>query len=253
MTGPAAHRVAVVAPVACLGALAVALALSGADRAVLDSMWDAAESRWWLRDGLWTDAVLHDGGRRVIQAFALGLAGWLVLAWTRPSLRAGRPVAGYLLLSLALAVGIVNLGKRATTTDCPWSLVRYGGTRPEVGLLEPRPPALPPGHCFPGGHSSGGFALLGLYVAARARGWRRAPLWLVPGAGLGVVFAAVQWVRGAHFPSHDATSAAICWLVAAGLGRLMLSPPAPSSAPVHGARSPRIARAGDRAPPPPPR
>jgi membrane-associated PAP2 superfamily phosphatase len=100
--------------------------------------------------------------------------------------------------------------------DCPRALQRYGGDRPEVGLFDDRPDALPRALCFPGGHSSGGFSFLALYflLGERRRAWRWAGL--AAGLGLGFSFAGVQWARGQHFVSHDLVSAAIGWAVALG-------------------------------------
>ncbi|MGH8447380.1 MAG: phosphatase PAP2 family protein, partial [Solimonas sp.] len=116
---------------------------------------------------------------------------------------------------LGLATGSVGLLKHTTNKDCPWSLERYGGDQPYVLLGEAPPEDKKPGHCFPGGHSSGAFGFFGLYflMVRRRPAWARRTL-----AGvlfLGFVFAATQWVRGAHFVSHDLWSAAIGWLAAA--------------------------------------
>jgi membrane-associated PAP2 superfamily phosphatase len=96
--------------------------------------------------------------------------------------------------------------------DCPWDLTRYGGSRPYFGLFDDKPDYLPRGRCFPGGHSSAGFALFGLYFAAIQLGLRRHRWYLLPALMVGGLFALDQWVRGAHFPSHDLTTAYICWM-----------------------------------------
>ena len=80
------------------------------------------------------------------------------------------------------------------------------GTHPEA--------VRPPGHCFPAGHASGGFALLALGWLSDRRAWRIAGT----GTGLaaGSVMAAYQMAKGAHFLSHSlatlALGAADYWL-----------------------------------------
>jgi len=101
--------------------------------------------------------------------------------------------------------------------DCPWDLLRYGGTHPRVGLFGLRPAGLGRNHCFPAGHASGGYAWLALYfffLAVRP-GWRWAGL--AAGACLGLVFGVSQQLRGAHFLSHDLWTIAICWTTALAL------------------------------------
>lgn len=132
---------------------------------------------------------------------------------TRPLRRAG----AYLALVILLGTGLVALGKRTTNVDCPWDTVPYGGDRPYVRLFADRPDGLPPGRCFPAGHSAGGFSLLGLYFVFRERRRALARAGLAVGLAMGTVFAFGQWVRGAHFASHDLWSVIVCWLVAYGL------------------------------------
>lgn len=198
---------------------AVAFEYTGIDFRLIDLLWNADSGRWLLADKWWANALLHDAGRAFIQLIALSAAIAWVGSFLVPSLSRLRRGALYLCLSIALGAGTVNLGKALTNVDCPWSLRRYGGDRPYVHVFADRPDSLPRGHCFPGGHSSGAFALLSLYFLALGCRWRRPWLALLPGIVLGVTYAADQWGRGAHFPSHDLWSAAICWGIAAFLFR----------------------------------
>ena len=138
----------------------------------------------------------------------------LILTWLRPGIRRYRRPAAYMVLVLICAPLIVSSGKQISNTDCPWELDIYGGDRPHILLFEDRPNNLPTTKCFPGGHSSGGFALLGLYFLFLKRNARLAKLGLAIGLGLGGLFAFGQEARGAHFISHDSWSAAICWFTA---------------------------------------
>ena len=177
----------------CAG-LAAAISIGGWDWAVADAFYDPAARGWLLDPAL--GRALHGGERGLIFAVALGLLAALTQrAWRRP--------ASYLLLCLALTASLVSLGKHVTGVDCPRDLARYGAS--------PRARA---GECFPAGHSSSAFALVALYFlpAARRPRWRRAGL--AAGLGLGLAFAATQWGRGMHVPSHDLVSAALAWAVA---------------------------------------
>ncbi|HQV57885.1 MAG TPA: hypothetical protein PKV27_07720, partial [Ilumatobacteraceae bacterium] len=59
------------------------------------------------------------------------------------------------------------------------------------------------------------FAFFALYFMWRGHDPRRARLWLLTVLGLGLSFGVAQLVRGAHFPSHTAWSAWLCWVICA--------------------------------------
>ena len=121
------------------------------------------------------------------------------------------------MLAVALGTGVVSLLKSLTNMDCPWDLARYGGSREFIGLFATRPAVMPRGVCFPGGHSSAGFAWVSLYfVALMMR-----PAWRWRGLAVGLLagglFGVSQQLRGAHFLSHDLWTLATCWAVSLGL------------------------------------
>lgn len=182
--------------------------LAGWDLAVVDAFYDPAARAWEFGADSIAFRVLYPGGRGIVFATAALCLAALLGPWRRP--------AAYLLLCIALTTGLAGLGKQATNVDCPKDLQRYGGTHPDIGWFADRPDDLPRARCFPGGHSSGGFSFLALYflLGDRHRRWR----WAGLGAGLalGFSFAAVQWGRGQHFPSHDLVSAMMGWTVALG-------------------------------------
>ncbi|MEO7385632.1 MAG: phosphatase PAP2 family protein [Gammaproteobacteria bacterium] len=160
---------------------------------------------WWAKD------LIHAKGGLLIRGFG----GLILLIWAlsfrMDSLRRFRRPAGYVVLSAALGAGAVGLLKLVTNVDCPWSLADFGGTVPYSHLFADRLDSLPRAQCFPGGHSSSGFALFTLYFVALGRHGTVAR-WALAGALLvGGVFAFGQEARGAHFLSHDLWSAALVW------------------------------------------
>ncbi len=166
---------------------------------------------WWAKD------LIHSAGGVAIRV--LGFC--LLLVWglslgCRPLRRWRRP-AGFVLLSVVLSLGAVALLKQTTNVDCPRSLAEFGGQRPYVHLFADRPDALPRGQCFPGGHSSSGFALFPLYFLCIGRNRRRARWALAAALLVGGVFAFGQEARGAHFLSHDVWSAALVWFACLGV------------------------------------
>ena len=47
--------------------------------------------------------------------------------------------------------------------SCPWDLVEYGGKAVSYPLFSAIPADSGPGRCFPGGHASSGFMVMGLF------------------------------------------------------------------------------------------
>lgn len=86
--------------------------------------------------------------------------------------RNGRLVTTALLFGLGpLVIGIL---KATSAHSCPWDLVEYGGKALNYVLMDTAPPGAGPGHCFPGGHASSGFAVMALFscFTPNAHGWR---------------------------------------------------------------------------------
>ncbi len=199
-------------PALLIGLAAVVVHQSGWDFLVLDWSYDAASGSFPARANPWVETLLHKGGRRLVSLVAV-LALMALLASWLPRYRHWRLGGLYVLLCIALTTGAVAIGKRISAVDCPWDLHRYGGSKPHLEWFEPRPKALAAGQCFPGGHSSGAFALAAFYFLLRRRHPRRALGALAAVAALGLAFSITQWSRGAHFPSHDLWSAAIAWAI----------------------------------------
>lgn len=208
-------------PAAVLVLAAALVSLGKIDFKVGDFFFDASLGAFPGRTLDWLSA-LHRGGRLLAAsvgggALLLGMAGFALGRWHR--LRRG---ALYIGLCFLLGPGLVALGKQATNVDCPWDLARYGSDRPYVALLDPRPADLPAGQCFPSGHSSGAFAFFAFYFLLRRYRPALAPAALAGTLALGLLYALTQWARGAHFPSHDLASAAVCWYTSLGLAVLCL-------------------------------
>jgi membrane-associated PAP2 superfamily phosphatase len=178
----------------------------------------AGAGNWWARD------LIHQSGRWLPRSVAtLAGLGWLASFGLAP-LRPWRRELLYVFCGMALVIGLVGGLKELTNVDCPWDLVEFGGANPYVPLFGDRPGGLKHAACFPAAHSSSGFALLAIYFALRGRSPRlaRVAFWLATGVGL--VFAFGQEARGAHFFSHDLTSAALAWLILAWMYSAMLAP-----------------------------
>ena len=134
----------------------------------------------------------------------------LMLSTTVTCLKTYRTPLFYLFSATLLSALLVATIKHLVSMECPWDLVRYGGTRDFIG--------------FPAGHASAGYTWIASYFffAAIRPQWRWAGLAL--GLGLGLTFGITQQFRGAHFLSHDLWTVMICWTVSFVLSRFLLRP-----------------------------
>ncbi|HKU14393.1 MAG TPA: phosphatase PAP2 family protein [Steroidobacteraceae bacterium] len=217
---------AVVPGVAFCIALALIEAL-GLDRPLSHALFFNDTTRQWLGAGQgmwWARDVIHTGGRTLVRLVALILLALWLATFFSQRLRSWRRRAGFAFLAVALSTGIVGGLKAITNVDCPWDLTEFGGDRPYVTLFADRPDSLPHAACFPGAHASSGFALIFGYFLLRGRSQRRARRALLGAIAVGVIFSIGQEARGAHFLSHDVTSAAIVWFVQLLLYAWMLAP-----------------------------
>jgi membrane-associated PAP2 superfamily phosphatase len=117
-------------------------------------------------------------------------------------------------LVIATVPALAGLGKKYTNTFCPSEIRRYGGDVAYAKLCEPYPADDRPvrrGGCFPAGHASGGFALMGLLAVRSSRRWRNGIIAL--GLGLGWWMGGYQMLKGAHYLSHTLTTMLVAWLV----------------------------------------
>jgi|GEM_PF-158249 len=200
-----------------LGALAAAIAgleCTDLDARALEPFYDSATGRFPLRKFWLFQSVLHEGGKWLVLALTIALAGVAVVGMAVKRWRPWCGPAAYMVTCVALTSGIVGWLKAVTNRYPPWDLDRFGGKVPFTTLFAGTPAPFTDGHGFPAGHASAAFAWVALYFLARAFGVRRPLLWLAPGLLLGGSFAWVQHVRGAHFPSHNLWTLAIAWVVA---------------------------------------
>ncbi|MBV6416680.1 MAG: hypothetical protein CMLOHMNK_01288 [Steroidobacteraceae bacterium] len=184
---------------------------------------DATGGGWRGRGAFWAEGLLHAGGGALVRIVGLAALGAWIGSWKIRHLARYRRALSYFVLAIALTNGLTGLLKHVTNIDCPWDLEPFGGRFPYIGLLADRPDALRHAACFPGAHSASGFALVALYFVLRDMNRGKAWVGLVVGLALGAVFAFAQEARGAHFLSHDLTSAAIAWFTSLALYALYTS------------------------------
>jgi len=203
--------------------LAISGEYSGLDLYLEGLVYDASSAQWPYKSLYVTSDILHTGGRYLVIGLALCLILILLASYRISSLLPYRKAMLFVLMAAITGPAIVSILKGLTDIYTPWSLSQFGGHEPYVRIFDSTPPGSLPGHAFPGGHSSGGFAWFGPFFLLLSTGSRwRMPALLLP-LLLGGVFGITQEIRGAHFLSHDLVSMAICWLSTLAWARIMLN------------------------------
>jgi membrane-associated PAP2 superfamily phosphatase len=199
-----------------LAGVLVVFEFTGLDLALQDHFYDF-EARRWLVDEKDPAGRLffYNGPKALVWLFALttlalaaGPARW------REKWGLNRRGLWLGVLVIATVPALAGLGKKYTNIFCPSEIRRYGGDVAYAKLCEPHPPDDPAprrGGCFPAGHASGGFALLGLLAVRASRRWRQGIIAL--GLGLGWWMGGYQMLKGAHYLSHTLTTMLVAWLV----------------------------------------
>lgn len=174
------------------------------------------DSKWVYRDSFLLEKIFHKGGVIfIIVALSLAIFRYLYL-WKLKKNRFERDYLGFIILGSVLTILSVFFLKRITTLPCPWSSQAFGGGVPKPALWHAFTPGMGHGHCFPGGHSSGGYAFLSVYFGYTFIFGKRNWITLLPGVMIGLLFGITQQLRGAHFLSHDFATIFVsiisCWI-----------------------------------------
>src|SRR5574341_187958 len=202
-----------------IGTFVFALALvawdaSGADLWLTSRFGTAAGFAW--RSSWWTESLIHEGGRWLAAAMLVMLVVNVVAPWRFAARLTRAQRAGWLAVTIACLL-LIPLIKRYSLTSCPWDLQWYGGSAHWVSHWALGVADSGPGHCFPSGHASSAFAFICGFFALRERHPRAARWWLAMVSVLGLIYGAGQLMRGAHFASHTAWTAWICWTTSAAV------------------------------------
>ena len=134
----------------------------------------------------------------------------------------------WIFVAMVISTSTISVLKRLSMHSCPWDLLAYGGNQPWIPLFGHLPAAAKMGHCFPGGHASGGFALIAIYFGFRDSLPKVAKAGLILGLLIGFAMGWGQMMRGAHFMSHNLWTAWIVWMILLAQ-YLVWSPKAPAA------------------------
>lgn len=192
--------------------LAILSEYSGLDVLIESYFFNSQTVSWPYKSLFITNEILHTGGRDLVVLLAAFNVIGIIMSFFVKSVRPYRKHLLFVLIASATGLLIVNILKNTTHIYTPWSLKIFGGDKPYIRVFDAVPFESSVGHAFPGGHSSGGFAVISVYFVLFAKNNKYQYYGLVIPLMLGICFSITQEIRGAHFLSHDLFSFVICWI-----------------------------------------
>lgn len=178
--------------------------------------YDQSHHIWSYNHNWLASNVIHHGGQLVVKFIALGMLLFAISTLFIKKLKIYRKASWYVVLASFTGAAIIGELKNITHIYSPWDLLVFDGKYPHIRLFDTVVSSAPVGHAFPAGHAGGGFALLSFYFLYREKEHSYRYYFLVVALCIGLIFGIEQDIRGAHMPSHDLFSFAICWLACMG-------------------------------------
>lgn len=169
--------------------------------------WMTPQGEFYLKQNWWLKVLNHQYVKLLLIAvYSSFLVLWLA-SFKLIRFKQNRAEYLYVFLMAILSTSIIGILKSQSDHACPWDMVvadahTYLWQFDQVS-----------GHCFPGGHSSTGFALLVGYFVYRLKQPSRALFYLIAAIILGFTMGWAQMMRGAHFFSHNLWTGWIIWLI----------------------------------------
>lgn len=199
---------------------------------VQDHLYDFAAGHWLVDARAPVPrALFYNSPKYVLILLALGLLTFaLGPARWRTRWQLERRRLWLVILTLGLVPLIIGQLKANTNVFCPAEIHRYGGDVAYIKAFERHPPELQPdrrGRCFPAGHASGGFALIGLAGLFATRRMQLTGILL--SQTLGWWMGGYQMLKGAHYLSHTLVTMILAWIGFLLFARLLRVKPNPES------------------------
>ena len=199
------------------------------DAFLIKPFYDSAALVFHLKDDWFLESFMHQYLKNLMIAVGLMMFGLWALGlitqffkirfFNKPqcsSLHTYHQQFLWVFVAMVISTSAISILKHFSNHACPWDLLAYGGTQPFIPLFESLPLGAVPGHCFPGGHASGGFALMAFYLGFRDSLPKVAKVGLILGLLFGFAMGWGQMMRGAHFMSHNLWTGWIVWMILLG-------------------------------------
>ena len=186
---------------------------TGLDQRLIAPYFDAVNQQFSLKHHWVLESVLHTGLKYSLIVVAIST---LIISQIGPiyaPLKAYQQRLFWAFMLMLISTTAVSILKSYSMHGCPNDLTQYGGDLPYLQLFDALPNGVSMGKCFPGGHASGGFALMAFYFAFSDVQPKFAKSMLLISITLGFVMGWAQMMRGEHFLSHNLWSAWLVWAI----------------------------------------
>jgi len=214
--------------------LAVIYPQTNLDVWLIQPFYDAHALVFPLKNDSFLENVMHKGLKNLmivvsLMMLALWVFGLKIWSFLSKNQNASHWSNAYhhqflwVFVAMVVSTSAISVLKRLSIHSCPWDLLAYGGTEPWIPLFGNLPLGAELGHCFPGGHASGGFALIAFYFGFRDSLANLAKAGLILAVIFGFAMGWGQMMRGAHFMSHNLWTAWIVWMLV--LAQYLIWPP----------------------------
>lgn len=198
--------------------------ITGLDAWLIQPFYDAHALNFPLKQNSFLENFMHQGLKSLMISVSLVALGLWLYGFKRSNSVESTPhhlhwshvyhrQFLWLFVGMVISTSAISILKHLSNHACPWDLLAYGGTQPLIPLFGNLPIGAIAGHCFPGGHASGGFALMAFYFAFKDSAPKIAKLGLMLGLLFGFAMGWGQMMRGAHFMSHNLWTAWIVWML----------------------------------------
>ncbi len=188
---------------------------SRADIALQDFFYDFATQSWLIdKQEPIMRFFLYRGLKIVLVLFAVSILFSLWFFRKKRFIKEYRKGLIVVLLSMMLVPATVGTLKTTTKVPCPHDIVHYGGSYPDVKVLDAYPKDFlhkSNVRCWPAGHASGGFALMSLYFLFKTpKNKKRA---LIVAIVIGWIMGLYKMLLGDHYLSHTIVTMLLSWLL----------------------------------------
>ncbi|MBX3506007.1 MAG: phosphatase PAP2 family protein [Parvibaculum sp.] len=159
--------------------------------------------------------LVYRGPKLALAIAGGGAALWLITEAVRRRWRPRYTQYALGLAVVALVPLVTGLLKAVTGVSCPAQEMLFAGPYSHADMVTRLLGSVPYNEhlrCWPAGHASAGFALLGLRLVAPPL-LRSAFLYTMPGLAAGWTLGLYQMARGQHYLSHTIVTMAIAFLI----------------------------------------
>ena len=184
---------------------------TGLDQRLIAPYFNAINHQFALKHSWFLESVMHSGLKYALIALAISTLLASIIGNIYAPLKAYQSRLFWVFIVMLISTTAISILKSYSIHGCPSNLIPYGGHLPYLQMFDALPNGVAMGKCFPGGHASGGFALMAFYFAFSDAQPRFAKSMLMLALILGFVMGWTQMMRGEHFLSHNLWSAWLVW------------------------------------------